>query len=265
VKLNLAELQEFVKGRGIKFLPAKNTYYDKYLYKVVVDLPCSLGNVSPTTRQFISIDIRKTDYAKAELQKFYERTMNAIDAYGELTVLRTTIESTLTAPYYRSASDGCLIFYVREASQIVQLIEMTGVTVHTVTGPITESHATAVQESNVITREKLFYEKYRYVIDFRLNTDFSKNDFPQLLGHLETLDKDTWKFPKMQFVVRHSQSSHGHYHSSHGYSHWIGGSENVQLYLEDGNDFVYLKMMVPENIAKSREVKLWSELTSDDT
>ncbi len=287
--LNSAELREKVQGAGIKYLPSGQIFFQNFPYKV--ELSPKFKGLGSQRRRGCQIDINNPERARAALNDFNQKMEKIISNVEHLREIQNYVDRLPQVEYKRRTGGQNNLFYFRDASLVLTLVERYTDVINSVTGPINDNHEVTMDERNILMREKLYYDRYRYMIEFPFSEDFVKTA-RSILEHLAEAKDKSWRANRLETCVRHFDL-----HAAQGTTSPRSSSQKktlnrprplgspmtsmtrnslinspykrcsysapdkIQLYLEDGNDYVYIKLMAAEYVLNNHEVVLFDELT----
>lgn len=251
-KLSSSELKDFVKSAGIKYIPADQIFYRDFPYKVELSPKFKgLGGVSG--KRGCQIDIADPVKGRARLVEFTEK-MHKIFSNVEYRQEIQEFVKQLPATEYKTRMGGeNNLFYFRDAQPVITLIDRYKTVINSVTGPLNTGHENTFDEGNIIMRDKLYFSCYRYMIEFPFREDFVETA-ELILEHLNSSDSK-WRANRLKTVINF-------YDNYMNLPPWFSSpNDKIQLYLEDGNDYVYIKLLAAEYVLKNHKVVLFDELS----
>jgi hypothetical protein len=187
-------------------------------------------------------------------------------------------------PSWKTRADNFYFVYLTRPDRIPELLEKWGDSVIEISGPINERHQDIMlQDLQVVTRKKLWYNKYRYKISsqrhgqtdqeiFEEMQDFCHDSFePGTYKLNDTFRRASKEFQKrmMKQMQKYNMSSglNGHRYpgwssqrSLFGYRTFMPYTATGSIYLENHDDVVTLHMMFKQYITKSQKVVTFDEL-----
>lgn len=275
MRLSSADLRLQIFALGVEYLPADQIYYKNFPYKVELSPKFKgLGGVSG--KKSCQIDIGNPVKARRELAKFNERMEKIISNVEYREEIREFVALLPDIEYETRMGGENNLFYFREPSTVLTVVERYKHVINSVTGPINTEHETAINERSVVMRDQLYYGRFRYMIQFDKSKAFVENVASRLIETLDDMDPTTWRAHKLQSIINYigliglkvgqkkSARTLGVPMSSHKTrltNPLNFPPRSVIVYLTDPQDYVYIKMMTSEYIVESHEVKLFSELT----
>lgn len=281
-KLSSSELRDLIIAAGIKYKPAPKIFYPKdggLPYKVELrpkHRGKGLGGVSG--KKSCQIDIANPIKAREELAAFNERMDKIISNVEYRHEICEFVKRLPQVEYKTRMGGDNNLFYFRDPELVMVLVNRYKDVINSVTGPLNDEHAARVSERNVLMREKLYFNKYRYYLEFERSDEFVLKTAPRLLEALSTMDSDTWREHKLTSIIQFHEI-HGSLKTSSGNATAtiIGGPPNVApavfnvpyqfppravaIYLSDPEDYVYLKLLTADHLKSSHELVLFDELT----
>lgn len=276
VKLTSDELRERVIAAGMKYLPADQIFYKHYPYKVELSPKFKgLGGVSG--KRGCQIDISDPVKARQKLAEFNEKMDRTLCNVEYRLEIKQFVERLPRAEFKTRMGGENNLFYFRDPELVMILVERYRDVINSVTGPINSEHQDVLDERNIVMREKLYYDRYRYVLEYKFCEEFV-NTARQIIDYLKDLDAKSWRAHRLETCVRffeiHSaKTTVARQHPSrigtpminsilHGqFTSRSWAPEKIQLYLADGNDYVYIKLLSAEHVVANHEVMLFDELT----
>lgn len=272
-RLSSSELKDRVISAGVKYLPADQVFYSHFPYKIELSpLFKGLGGVSG--KRGCQIDISNPHKARADLDAFNERMEKILRNVEYRDEIKRFV-ATLPEIEYKTRMGGeNNLFYFREPELVIQVVERYKSVINSVTGPINAEHQEVFNERNIIMRDKLYYNQYRYVLEFIGTNAFAEKGAPQLLEVLEALPVGSWRAHKLKSTIAFFKH-HGTLTNVKPFHMWTPqpkyGRINRQpysypkravvVYLSDPETYVYIKLMAGEYITSNHEVMLFDELT----
>lgn len=272
--MNSAELRDRVKAAGIKYLPAEQVFYNAYPYKVELSPRFKgMGGVSGSRGCKIIID--DPDRARHKLAEFNEMMEKVISNVEYRNSIREFVNCLPKVDYKCRMGGENNLFYFREPETVMILIDRYHDVINSVTGPVSEDHQDTMDDRNIVMREKLYYGRYRYVLEFPFTDEFVPTA-RLIMDYLQNLDQGQWRASRLDTCIRHHD-----YHAANGtkprkipvrrlgspmvstaaWSRPAPRIGKIHLYLADGNDYIYIKMLAAEFTLYNHEVVLFSELT----
>jgi hypothetical protein len=279
--LNSADLRERVKSAGIAYLPADQVFYKRFPYKVELS-PRFKGMGGVSGKRGCQIDISDPIRARQKLAEFNEMIEKVISNVEYRFSIREFVDRLPKVEYKSRMGGENNLFYLRDPEIVMILIDRYGEVINSVTGPVSEDHQETLDDRNVVMREKLYYDQYRYVLEFPFREDFEPTA-KMILDYLQDLGPERWRASRLDLCIRHFQ-----HHATNGTtspmakgrrlpgtrSHRLGSpmlqpavyrptprEEKIFVYLSDPNDYIYIKMMGAEYVISNHEVVLFDELT----
>jgi hypothetical protein len=286
-RLNSAELRERVVSAGVAYLPAEQVFYSNFPYKVELSPKFKgLGGVSG--KRGCQIDVSDPVKARVKLDEFVDK-MNKIFLNVECRNEIKEFVERLPRVEYKSRMGGeNNLFYFRDPDFVMLLVEKYGDLINNVTGPISSEHEDVISESNIIMRDHLYYGRFRYLLEFNYNQDFADRTAIQLKEYLAGLDPQTWRAHRLDSCInyyRHQfnrtspitngqptvimqRAPAGRTRRTKNYPilsaamprSQAAPHRRIQIYLTDGNDYIYIKLLAAEHVMSNHEIVLFSEL-----
>ena len=254
------------------FLPADQIYYKKFPYKV--ELSPVFKGLGPARKAACRIDISDPEKARARLEEFVNTTTNKIlNAEKRLDII-AWVDRLPNVEYKRRMGGENSLFYFRNADLVMALCKEFTSLINSVTGPISATHEAALDDTrNIIMREKLYYDRFRYHVTFTDGRDFFEDCGHKLIEWLDGIEKTRWKAHRLHLMRDHyayhdanpglaqpliSQSPFNF--TSVRTRNWPP-SRPITLFLTQPEDFVYVKLITSGFIIQSHEIALFDELT----
>lgn len=218
------------------FIKAHKMYYKKYPFCV----------------RFKAIDFFQSD-------GFAEHARNAREIKSFLT--RHDVN-------HRSRLDYHLAIYLLDLDSVFLLYNKLKDDIVSIEGPLNETHYNVLNDDlNVVVRDKLFYNKYRY----KISSKFVHTESDQLNGLIDTcnsFEKDSYKFNKVidsyiknkmldEATNKNYVSSRSLYRSRYRYMNYI---ETATIYLTDYDDVCTLHFMFKNIISSTVKIVLTDEV-----
>lgn len=262
VKSNSANLKEKLEKAGIKYIPGDQLFYKRFPYKVELS-PIFKGLGGKTGVRGCKIDVRDPEKSRKKLAEFnyeMERLFRNVEYRNEICQF---VENLPHAEYKARMGGENNLFYIRDPKIVWVLVEHYKDAIKSVTGPVSSEHESTFGEKHIVMREKLYYNRYRYYMDFRYCEEFVETA-KLMLEYLNTLEYKSWRANRLNSCINFYE-----YHKiAQNINIWrnsplrsINQGEKIYLYLEDGEAFVYLKILAGEHLISSHEVVLFDELT----
>lgn len=274
-KLNSVELKNQVNSAGIKYIPAEQVFYNKFPYKVELS-PRFKGLGGVSGRRSCQIDISDPIKGRQKLSEF-NKTMEKIFSNVEYRQeIRDFVDRLPNAEFKTRMGGENSLFYFRDPEIVMILVDRYREVINSVTGPISDNHQETMDDRNIVMREKLYYGRYRYMLEFPFTEDFVPTA-RVLLDYLRNLNQKSWRASKLELCINHydyHDSSFTRTRAKRIPARKLGSPmtrpgihmpfrrmEKIHLYLEDGNDYIYIKMLASEYTLHNHEVVLFDELT----
>jgi len=280
-KLNSSELRALIEGAGIKYKPAPKIFYPKeggLPYKVELrpkHRGKGLGGVSG--KRSCQIDITNPIKAREELAAFNDRMDKIISNVEYRREICNFVKRLPQVEYKTRMGGDNNLFYFRDPELVMVLVNRYHDVINSVTGPINDTHEERIGERNVQMRKTLYFNKYRYYLEFERSDEFVTRTAPRLLEALNHIESGNWREHKLTSIIKFYEA-HGSIRGNRSATATIiGGQPNVApaafnmpysfppravaLYLVDPEDYVYLKLLAAEHIKSNHELVLFDELT----
>ena len=282
-KLSSSELYERVVSAGIKYVPAEQVFYTSFPYKVELHPKHrgkGIGGVSG--KRSCQIDIANPDKARAELAAFNDRIEKILCNVEYRSEIREFVARLPQCEYKTRMGGENNLFYFRDPDMVMVVVERYKDVINSVTGPLNEVHEDRIGERNVVMRDKLYHNKFRYYLEFERTNEFAENTAPKLLELLNNMKAGTWREHKLTSLMKFHEI-HGSVNTaatrtvsqgifmpsrggnSGGRIYGQGGMDfpprAVILYLTNPEDYVYIKLIASEHVKSNHELVLFDELT----
>jgi hypothetical protein len=179
--------------------------------------------------------------------------------------------------HWKTRADSFYFVYLTRPDRIPELLDQWGDSVVEIIGPINERHQDIMLEDlQVVTRKKLWYNKYRYKISsqrhgqtdqeiFEEMQEFCHDSFePGTYKLSDTFRRASKEFQKRMMKTMKKYSSLNGYpniqSSLFGYRTFMPYTATGSIYLENHDDVVTLHMMYKQYITTSQKVITFDEL-----
>ena len=136
-------------------------------------------------------------------------------------------------------------------------------------GPVHDNHLTTMKNSRkIVVRENLWYKKYRFKISYRGTTEFQETVIPSIMEYKDSLSDNEIKLSSNIYRIldnkmkpSYTTSTFTNFRRFHyrGVQPW----HTCTVYLDNEENYVMYKMMVPGESDTEHEILLLSELESD--
>jgi hypothetical protein len=173
-------------------------------------------------------------------------------------------------PVSKTRADSSFFVYLTNPDCIPELLERWGEDVIQITGPISSKHQDIMLEDlQVVTRSKLWYNKYRYKISSQRHGQSDQEIFEDMQEFcMDTFERDNYKlndtFRMYSVTQQRKQLSQpvtsGQYRYKWITSHFFPFTATGSIYLTEHDDVVTLHMMYKKYITKSLKVITFDEL-----
>jgi len=258
-----AELKTQVESAGIAYLPAEQVFYKEFPYKVELS-PKFKGLGGVRGKRSCMIDITDPVKGREQLEEFNQKMEKIFKNVEHRNEIREYVSHLPDTEFKARMGGENSLFYFKYPKTVLVLVEKYSDVINSVTGPISSEHENVFRETNLITRTKLYYNHYRYFLEFPFREDFY-DTAQEIYNYLKNLPHKKWRGNRLESCIRHYETIKGTHHKvniirSFPFGH-VRSGDKIQLYLEDGNDFIYIKMMAAEKVLSSHEVVLVDELT----
>jgi hypothetical protein len=258
-KLSSSELKDYICEAGIRYLPAEQIFYKSFPYKVELrpkHTGKGIGGVSG--KRGCMIDVAKPEKARAELEAFNVRMELIISNVEYRQEIRDFVARLPKVEYKTRMGGDNNLFYFRDPDLVKVLVDRYKDAINTVTGPINAAHEDTIDKHNVLLRDKLYYNTFRYYIEFYGNKEFVNTLADGLVDVLDDMPADTWRQHHLKPIMSYHNTAHIRPHRSLP-------PRLVILYLSDPQDYVYLKLMLAEYVKSNHELVLFDDLDDNRT
>lgn len=261
-KLTSDELRTQILAAGVQYLPAEQIFYKHYPYKVELSPKFKgLGGVSG--KRGCQIDIADPIKGRQKLAEFNEMMDKIFCNVEYRAEIRNFVERLPRVEYKTRMGGENNLFYFRDADLVMLLVDRYRDVINSVTGPLNSEHQEVMDERNIVMRDKLYYDRYRYVLEFKFCEEFVPTA-AAIIDYLADLEEKSWRAHRLQTCVRffefHAAATSTRLtRNVQAPKPW--SPDKVQLYLVDGNDYVYIKLLAAEFVTSNHEVVLFDELT----
>lgn len=258
-KLSSDKLREQVLAAGVKYLPADQVFYTHYPYKVELSPKFKgLGGVSG--KRGCQIDISDPAKGRQKLAEFNE-LMNKIFSNVEYRKeIREFVERLPKVEYKTRMGGENNLFYFRDPEIVLILVERYRDIINAITGPLNSEHQEVMDERNILMREKLYYDRYRYVLEFKFCEEFVLTA-KQILDVLHGMAEKSWRAHRLETCIKFYEFHAKQTRLTRALTAPQWSPDKIQLYLTDGNDYIYIKLLSAEFVTSNHELMLFSELT----
>lgn len=136
-------------------------------------------------------------------------------------------------------------------------------------GPAHNEHLSAMRNNRkVVVRENLWYKKYRFKVSYRGTSDFQDFVVPSLLEYKKSLTEDEIKLSSNIYRIIDNRYKPAYTTAAFGnfkrfYYKGVQPWHTCSVYLDNEENYVMYKMMVPGESESEHEILLLSELESD--
>ena len=173
-------------------------------------------------------------------------------------------------PVSKTRADSSFFVYLTKPDVIPAILEKWGEDVIEITGPISSKHQDIMLEDlQVVTRSKLWYNKYRYKISSQRHGQSDHEIFEDMQEFcMDTFERDNYKlndtFRMYSVTKQRNQIWQSQPAGQHRYrwinSHFFPFTATGSIYLTEHDDVVTLHMMYKKYITKSLKVITFDEL-----
>jgi len=271
-KLSSSDLRAKIESAGISYLPADQVFYSDFPYKVEMrskHVGTGLGGSSG--KRSCYIDIADPEKARRDLAAFNVRIETILKNVEYRNEIREFVNQLPNVEYKTRIGGDNNLFYFRDSNLVLALVEQYHDVITSVTGPINTKHENRINEKNVLTRNELYYNKFRYCIEFECSNDFVEHSVPRLLQVLNDMDPNSYREKRISNTVRYYEAAKTFTHTRKTIlSGLVPFAKKTAisrpqgsplLYLADPHDYVYIKLLTAEHVASNHELVLFDELT----
>lgn len=177
---------------------------------------------------------------------------------------------------WKTRADTSYFVYLTRPDRIPEMLERWGEDIIEICGPINEKHQDIMLEDlQVVTRRKLWYNRYRYKISSQRHGESEHAIFEEMQNFcIDSLEPGTYKLndtfrkasKSFQRKMAQMQSNYSkppglQRHLFSGYRSWMPFTATGSIYLTNHDDVVTMHMMYKPYITKSLKVITFDELT----
>lgn len=224
---------------NIKFSPAtkinfiQRKWYDRYIFKVVVEVDRSELEVSKRTSSNLFWQWNRSHYSNSA---------------SLLAVMRSDISQMLALGDYRMRSEGITVsVFTNEEYHVRELVKHYGSRIKTVDKPISDEHVAVIENhKKVVVRKTLFENRFRFKIYLKYDWDQRTDRYQAVQDFLESFEN---------YSVN---SSLKHFFYSDISPRRIGST--VAVYFSDPEDLMMFQLKFNNDILKIEEAVLLSDL-----
>ena len=161
---------------------------------------------------------------------------------------------------WKTRADAQYFVYLTRPDRIPELIERWGDSLVEISGPINEKHQDIMlADLQVVTRSKLWYNKYRYKISSQRHGHEDQEIFEDMQNFcLDSLEPDCYKLNDT--FRRTTKEYQKRMMKLIGSVPWSSYTATGSIYLVNHDDVVTLHMMYKQYITKSQKVITFDEL-----
>jgi len=271
-KLSSADLRKRIIKAGIRYLPADQVFYRDYPYKVELSPKFKgLGGVSG--KRGCQIDIADPVKARARLAEFNDMMEKIITNVEYRQEIRKYVARLPSVEFKTRMGGDNNLFYFRDPEVVMLVVERYNDVINSVTGPFNDNHKNTLEESSVVMRNRLYFNRFRYYIEFDREEKFVSDIAPKVLEYLKDLPSSTWRDYKLRSIIQFYYDNGYVNPSSSATSSVRWGpmrnarvkptfpARSVNIYLSDYQDYVFIKLLASEHIRSNHELVLFDELT----
>lgn len=248
-KLTLSDIKNCVAEKNISFEPVNCKFYKKYSYKI--EFKNKHQDIKFTSRRrHLYLDLDDLKSCKSSLASFNKDIDKAIENREYSTKLKNNLAQFSQIRYNWGFSRN--IIYIENPETVLEILEKFCHDIKTVSIFIDESEL-GKNNNNIVLRKSLFYQKYRFCLEFKL--DFE--DALKIKDYLMTLDKNSWTERRLSIILKYHEF-HSRFNVQNQY---YAPNDICRVFLENKEDYIYLKILAGECVKSSTEIVLNSELT----
>lgn len=260
-RLSLNNLREQVISAGIKYIPAEDYFYTDLLYKVELS-PKFKGLGGTSGKRGCMVDISNPAKARTRLAEF-NTEIDLILSNAEHRQNICAFVDSLESVVYKSRMGGeNNLFYFRDAAPVQALMERYGADINSITGPINDTHIAAIDKNTVVMRDKLYFNKFGFYIELSNTPALFDGVSETVVDFLDTIPAGQHRVTNHRELMSHPAASQFR-HMRMPRARHIHPPRNILLYLANGEDYVFLKLMAGEHIRYNHEVMLFADLLTD--
>lgn len=246
-KLSSIDLYKQVTNEGVEYLPSDRQFFNTYPWKIIIKPKYPDAGFGGTAACYLSL--RNEKDALKKLNEFSKRVKRTIKNIQQKEAIRESLNGFNEKIRWNSECQRTTL-YIKTADDVAWFFERHKNDINSIFGPIGDKHEDELGELNKIVRDRLYYDRYRYKLIFECSSAFLKKCYPSIQKDLNDLDKKAFRWCSLDWA-----QSMKRYRPSFHFDH-----QNIILFLEDSNDYVYLKLFATDFIKSSHEVILYDEL-----
>lgn len=255
--LSLNNLREQVIEAGVVFTPADTVFYTDFPYKIELS-PKFRGLGGVAGKRACTIQITNPVKARAKLAEFNDRMEKTISNVEYRQEICEFVAGLPNIQYKTRMGGENNLFYFRDPAMVMLVVERYKAVINCVTGPVNSAHALAIDKETIVMRQQLYFNKFRYYIEFDRTQEFVDDCLPQVEEFLSNAAKGTSRHRGIhQLQVYYNPGTVWFSHRR------MYPPKTVVVYLTDPNDYVYLKLMAGHHVEHNHEVRLFDELNND--
>lgn len=275
--LNSAEIHQKLVSAGVNYIPAEQSFYKKYAYKIEISPPFNdVG--SSIGKRGIQIDVSDPVRGRVKINEFnikLEKIFQNVEFRNEF---KKYLLDNIPVNDYKSRLGGeNLLVYLDNSDYLFMLYEIYASQIKSITGPINKSHQNIIDNKHVILRDKLYFGNFRYQLEFQFCEEFL-SDAKKIQEILLSMPKTAWRASRLDICIGHytqtrfpkmSQPLKSNSTISIYASGSVFGSatvsptiqhDSIKLYLQNREDYVYFKLLAADYLINSHELILYDEL-----
>ena len=247
------DLFDHIKENEICCVFSKKKHYGKYNYRI---------DFSPKdVKMASSVSFNLNGTMMKNMKKLQDKIMwltEQHDAYVMLTDIENDMQWKVNSSFRRTNNKNNYVLLFTEWNHALEICQKYGEHVKTISCYVDSKNIPNYVE-NTITRDQLFFNKFRYKIKFRADAGNLVKLFPMLIKKLEHEEDHAWhimSYPR--FLMRYNALANDVF-----LAHKHGCSNYLNLYLKNTETYTLLKMMLSQYIMESEEVVTYDEIMID--
>jgi hypothetical protein len=263
-ELSSNNLCDAVIAAGVKYIPAKQIFYTDYPFKIEIrPMHKGKGLAGMSGIRQCRINIANPEKAREQLAQFNARMEKVLQNVEYRSEIRGFIENLDKFGFKTRMGGANNLFYLRDPKMVMAVVDRFHSVINSVTGPINDDHKDKIDTHNIIVRDKLYFNKFRYYIELEGSHDFVDNRAHAVLSYLKELPTGTWRTNRLEQIISYYSPVSATRRANRLRSWGLHKSHpgNITVYLSDPEIYVYLKMMGGSYMLSNHELVLVSELT----
>jgi hypothetical protein len=251
-RLSSSDLREQVVLAGVKYQPADTIFYSELPYKIELS-PRFKGLGGVSGKRSCTINISNPVTARVKLAEFNDRMEKTICNVEYRQEICEFVARLPDVAYKTRMGGENSLFYFRDPELVILMVNRYKEVINSITGPLNSEHAKAIDKATIVLRDKLYFNKFRYYIEFAQTESFINNTWQQMSDFLQSIDTGKSRLLGIQDLIYYH---HGH-NNTYGHRY---KPPTVAVYLEDPNDYVYAKLIAGQHAISNHEVRLFTEI-----